>query len=187
MLGVAFMAGTLVFTDTIGATFDDLFANVYKNTDGVVRAVEAFEGPMNTGAQRGRVDESLVPTVARAKGVAVAEGTVFGYARLVGKDGKAIGNPQFGAPTLGGNWATTTDLNPFHLVAGGPPAADNEMVIDAKSASDGNLAVGDVTTVLVKGPPQQMRISGIARFGTTDSPGGASYAMFRTPVAQRLI
>lgn len=28
MLGVAFLAGTLVFTDTIQRTFDDLFSNI---------------------------------------------------------------------------------------------------------------------------------------------------------------
>src|SRR3954467_7549196 len=88
LLGVAFMAGTLVLTDTIGKTFDDLFADVYKNTDAVVRAEAAFDGPMNTGTQRGRVDPSLVDTLARVDGVAVAEGEIFGYARLVGKDGR---------------------------------------------------------------------------------------------------
>ena len=36
LLGVAFMAGTLVLTDTIGRTFDDLFADVNAGTDGVV-------------------------------------------------------------------------------------------------------------------------------------------------------
>jgi hypothetical protein len=60
-LGVAFMSGTLVFTDTIGKTFDDLFGNAFKNTDAVVRQVAAFDGPQGeTAAQRGRVDASLV-------------------------------------------------------------------------------------------------------------------------------
>ncbi|HEX2047838.1 MAG TPA: FtsX-like permease family protein [Acidimicrobiales bacterium] len=186
-LGVAFMAGTLVLTDTIGKTFDDLFGDVYKNTDAVVRAEAAFEGPMSSGAQRGRVDESLVASLRRVSGVAVVEGQVQGYARLVGKDGKAIGNPQMGAPTFGGNWSEAKELNPFTLVAGQPPGADNEVVIDKKSAEDGKLAVGDTTTVLVQGPPQQVRIAGIAKFGTADSPGGASFTLFTGPAAQRLV
>ena len=33
IIGIAFLAGTFVFTDTIKRTFDNLFANVYKNTD----------------------------------------------------------------------------------------------------------------------------------------------------------
>src|ERR671916_2638489 len=73
-LGVAFMAGTLVLTDTIGKTFDDLFGNVYENTDAVVRAEAAFDGPMNSGAQRGRVDASLVPALRRLGGGRRGEG-----------------------------------------------------------------------------------------------------------------
>ena len=186
-LGVAFMAGTLVLTDTIGKTFDDLFGDVYENTDAVVRAEAAFDGPMNSGAQRGRVDESLVASLRGVTGAAVVEGQVQGYARLVGKDGKALGNPQMGAPTLGGNWSEAEGLNPFTLVVGEAPRADNEVVIDKKSADDGKLAVGDTTTVLVQGPPQQVRIAGIAKFGTADSPGGASFVLFTGAAAQRLV
>ncbi len=186
-LGVAFMAGTLVLTDTTRQTFDNLFANVYKGTDVVVRAKAAFEGPQGFGNQRGRVDAALVPKLRAVDGVAVAEGSVFGYARLVGKDGKALGNPAMGAPVLGTGWSDTRALNPFTLVAGAPPRADNEVVIDRKSAKDGHLAVGDRTTVLVLGPPQHVRISGVARFGTADSPGGATVVIFNKPTAQRLI
>src|SRR5687768_17363248 len=77
-LGVAFMTGTLVLTATIGRTFDNLFADVYKNVDAVVRAEKAFDAPMGEGAQRGMVDAALVDTVRRVDGVQVAEGTVFG-------------------------------------------------------------------------------------------------------------
>ena len=55
-LGVAFMAGTLVLTDTFGKTFDDLSAGVYKGTDAVVRATATFNGPQFTGEQRPFVD-----------------------------------------------------------------------------------------------------------------------------------
>src|ERR687886_1931542 len=106
MLGVAFMAGTLVLTDTIGKTFDDLFGDAFKNTDVAVRQVAAFEGlaTQDTSDQRGRVDASLVDRVRSVKGVATAEGTIFGYARLVGSDGKAVGRPEMGPPTVGTVW-----------------------------------------------------------------------------------
>src|SRR5262249_10346504 len=157
----------------------------YKGTDAVVRAKAAFKGPQNTGDQRGRVDASLVDVVRAVPGVAVARGGVFGYTRLIAKNGDAIGNPNMGPPVLGGNWSDVKQLNPFTLVAGQPPRADNEIVIDRKSAKDGNYTVGDTATVLTQAPPQKMRISGIARFGSADSPGGASVVLFTTPVAQR--
>ncbi len=187
-LGVAFMAGTLVLTDTVTKTFDDLFGDIYKQTDVVVRGQGVFDaGRGGFGVQRGRVSESVLADVRQVPGVAEAQGTVFGYARIVGSNGDALGNPVSGAPTFGGDWTESTRLNPFQLVEGSPPAADNEVVIDAKSARDGDLAVGDVTTILVQGPPLTVRISGICRFGSVDSPAGASVALFRSTVAQRLI
>jgi len=186
-LGVAFMAGTLVLTDTIGKTFNDLSSGVYKGTDAEVRAKAAFTGGFFIGAQRPLVDASLVGTLARVPGVARDEGSVYGYTRIIGKNGQALGSPAQGAPTLGGNWNQVAALNPYHLLAGHPPQGPGQVVIDAKSARDGHLGVGDTTTVLVNGPPQRVRVVGIAGFGTADSPGGASVAMFTTPVAQRLV
>jgi putative ABC transport system permease protein len=186
-LGVAFMAGTLVLTDTIGKTFNDLSAGVYKGTDAEVRAKATFTGGMFVGAQRPFVDASLVRTLVRVPGVATDEGSIYGYTRLIGKNGQALGNPASGAPTLGGNWNQVAALNPYHLVAGHPPEAAGQVVIDAKSARDGHLRVGDTTTVLVNGPPQRVKVVGIAAFGTTDSPGGASVVLFTTSVAQRLV
>lgn len=186
-LGVALMAGTFVLTDTMTRTFDNLFANVYQGTDAVVRAQAAFEGPQGSGIQRGRVDASLIPTVRSVDGVAAAEGSIFGYARLTAKDGHALGDPANGAPTLGTNWSHNREVNPFTLVEGRPPRAANEVVIDRKSAEDGDLSVGDTTTVMVLGPPQQMLITGIVKFGTADSPGGASCAIFTLSTAQRLV
>src|SRR5215472_7163290 len=187
ILGVAFTAGTLVLTDTMSKIFNDLSAGVYKGTDAVVRAKAVFDGPMGTGKQRPLIDASLVPALSRVPGVAAAQGSAFGYTRLIGKDGTAIGNPAGGAPTLGGNWSTVSALNPFRLVAGHAPQAPDEVVIDKQSANLGHLAVGDTTTVLVNGPPQRVRISGIAAFGTADSPAGASVVLFTTPAAQRLV
>ena len=145
ILGVAFTAGTLVLTDTMSSIFNDLSAGVYKGTDAVVRAKAVFNGPNQMGEQRPNIDGSLVPALSHVPGVAAAAGSAFGYARLIGKDGKPIGNPANGAPTLGGNWSTVPALNPFHLVAGHAPQAPDEVVIDKQSARLGHLAVGDTT------------------------------------------
>src|SRR4029079_11464272 len=61
LLGVAFMAGTLVLTDTIGKTFDDLFANVNAGTDVYVRGETAFTSEL--GDQRARLDAPLGTTI----------------------------------------------------------------------------------------------------------------------------
>ena len=92
-LGVAFMAGTLVLTDTISKTFDGLFADAYGGTDAVVRATAAFESPDGFD-ERGRVDVGLVDLVAGVDGVAAAAGNVFGYAQVVDRSGEAMGDPE---------------------------------------------------------------------------------------------
>ena len=66
-------------------------------------------------------------------------------------------------------------------------AADDEVVIDKKSADDTGYRVGDTAQVLVKGGPQDVTIAGIAQFGDADSPGGASFVLFTLDAAQRLI
>jgi putative ABC transport system permease protein len=187
MLGVSFMAGTLVLTDTVTHTFNSLFATVYKGTDAVVRQQATFNGVQNTGAQRGRVDASLLPQLESAPGVAAAEGVVEGYARIIGSNGKALGNPVNGAPTLGISWVGNPHLNPFTLVTGHAPAKLDEVVIDQKSAADGHLAVGDWVTILVQGPPQRFLVTGIVRFGAADSPGGATSALFTLAAAQKYV
>src|SRR5215210_589657 len=129
LLGVAFMAGTLVFTDTIGRSFDGLFADANKGTDSYVRAELAFESDM-TGDQRPRIDTDLIDVIAGIDGVRVAEGHSEAWAQLVGADGEVIGNPDMGAPVLGGPWIADEALNAFDIDEGRPPAADDEIVID---------------------------------------------------------
>ena len=73
MLGIAFLAGTFVFTDTIQRTFDDLFESIYAETDTIVRAGTSVESDMGM-VQRGRIPESTIETVAAVDGVAEAEG-----------------------------------------------------------------------------------------------------------------
>src|SRR6516162_6735415 len=107
VIGVAFTAGTLMLTDSMGKTFDDLSAGAFKGTDAVVRAVKVFNDP--SGDQRSLVDASLVPALSRVPGVAHAQGTVQGFAQLIGKDGTPVGSGR--APTFGGNWGTVPALN----------------------------------------------------------------------------
>ena len=58
MLGVAFMAGTLVLTATISKTFEGLFTDGYAGTDAYVRGTSEINGEF--GAQRPRIDASMV-------------------------------------------------------------------------------------------------------------------------------
>jgi len=189
MLGVAFMSGTLVLTDTISRTFDNLFADVNRGTDAYVRSAQSlssgFGGPVRR--QRARVPATLVPQIEAVPGAAAAEGNLQFYAQLVDKKGKTVGNPQRGAPTFGFTWGTVKALNPYRLEPGGhAPVGSDQVVIDAGSAKSAGFKVGDQVTILTQGPPAKYQIVGIAKFGDADSAAGASAALFDTPTAQAI-
>jgi len=186
VIGVSFMSGTLVFTDTIGKTFDDLFASVIKG-DAFVRSTITVKSQGPGQVQRGLVDESLLERVRQVDGVRAAEGNVAGYAQLVDKKGKAIGNPGQGAPTFGFNWSDTPELNSFTVFEGERPRGEDQVAIDKASAEKGPFVVGDRIRVLTKTGSIEKTVSGIVRFGEADSPLGASVTLFDTATAQKTV
>jgi putative ABC transport system permease protein len=179
LLGVAFIAGTLVLTDTIGRTFDGLFGDIYHGTSAVVRAQEPFTPQTSFTSTRPRIPASLAEQIRQLPGVTAVRLSVDGYAQLVGADGKAIGNPAAGAPTLGQAWNDVPSMNPYRFLPGSrPPASVGEIAIDKHSADVGKLHVGDRVRVLTQGPPTAYTLVGIFRWGTADSPLGASVTLF---------
>ena len=60
MLGVAFMAGTFVLTDTLDQVFDDLFAEGNENVDAQVQGEVLFSDQFGGGDQRALLDADLV-------------------------------------------------------------------------------------------------------------------------------
>jgi putative ABC transport system permease protein len=138
IIGIAFLAGTFVFTDTIKKTFDNLFADVYRNTDVYVRSNQSIEGDFGQ-TQRPRIPDSVIAQVAAVPGVTEAEGTVQGFARIIGKDGKPLGTDQ-GPPTFGGSLSTGT-LSPWTIAEGRAPTGDTEVVLDRASFKDGKFAL----------------------------------------------
>ena len=60
-------------------------------------------------------------------------------------------------------------------------------MIDKGTATDNGYAVGDRIGVAARGPVRQYTITGIARYGTVNSIGGATIAVFDVPTAQALL
>jgi putative ABC transport system permease protein len=182
-LGVAFLSGTLVLGDTLRGNFDNLFTEANAGTDVVVRhASKLSTDPGEPDSQRGLLDASLVNTVRDVNGVAAAEPSVEGFGQLVGKNGDKLGGN--GPPTLAGNWIENRDLNPYRLAEGRAPRADNEVVINRGTAKDGNLRVGDTTTVQTP-EPVPVKIVGIATFGSSEGLGRVTFTAFTLEGAQQ--
>jgi putative ABC transport system permease protein len=182
VLGVAFLAGTLTLGDTMRADFNDLFTATNAGTDVVIRS--STEVGDSDFSQRGLLDASVVDQVTGVDGVAAAAPQIDGRGQIVGSDGDPLGGN--GPPTLATNWIDDPDLNPYVLASGRAPEAPGEVVIDRRSADEGQLDVGDATTIRVP-RPIEVTVVGIATFGSADSAGPLTWAAFTTAYAQQVL
>ena len=183
VLGVTFISGTFVLTDTLHNTFTELFGNIYDKIDFQVRGVALLGSGAN--AARNELPESLLATVRAVPGVAAAEGEVEGYAQFVAPDGKAIENG--GEPTLGVNFDPAQQISSLHLIAGGPPVTPDDVVMDAGTAQGYHFTAGGRVRILFAASSRTFTISGIAQFGTANNLAGSTLAAFTLPTAQQAI
>ncbi|WP_432825427.1 ABC transporter permease [Dactylosporangium sp. CA-092794] len=181
VLSVMFVSGSLVLTDTLGRTFDNLFANIYTYTDVQVTAKSqlAQAGDGSTPFPAATVDR-----VAKADGVAKATGQVFLTGALpIGKNHKVAINPT--GQQFGGNWTGEDEL--VHLAAGRGPTADDEVVINKGLATTTGYTVGDTMDIITRDQKRAgYTIVGLMQYaGGRDSMAGESAIFFTTPKAQQ--
>ncbi len=188
LLGVSFLCGTLVMSDTIQRTFSNLLATVNSGTDAFIRSHETLpgenDGPGSTRAHA-NIDESLVATVQQVPGVAAVSAQVQGRATIFDKAGNELGSGGRGAPDIALSWGNDPELNPFELAEGRAPARDDEVVIDRGTAKDAGYHVGDTIEVAVT-DARLYHLVGIATFGNEDNAGGATTVLFTLPTAEAL-
>jgi len=190
VLGVAMISGTYILTDTIDRAFTTLFTESYAGTDAVVtgRGLDISidgESPPNPP-----VDASLLDTVRGVEGVALATGTVLDErnTKILTAEGKAVSSE--GAPTFGFGIDTAPELdqfNPLNVLEGRWPASADEVVIDVGTADDQGYSVGDMVEISTLQPKRSFELVGVAQYGSLDSLGNASFAVFTIPAAQELL
>ncbi|GLW04998.1 ABC transporter substrate-binding protein [Microtetraspora sp. NBRC 13810] len=137
-LGVGFIAGTFVLTDTIQAGFSRTFGAAADTIDVAVLP------PKGDGADEpSSVSAETLAAVREVPGVAAAEGLVRGPAPLIGRDGKAVGDwPTYGISIPEGPLDRTT------ITSGKSPRTAGEAVLDEDTAETRGFGVGDTITVL---------------------------------------
>ena len=181
LLGVAFLAGTLVLGDTLRANFDTLFTSVTGDTGAVVRSATKVDS--NPASPRGPIDASLVERVRAAPGAAEVQPVADGLGQIVGKDGKVLSTM---GPPRAGNWIADPSLTPYRIVEGRAPQADDEVVINKGAANDGELRIGDRTTIETPAPVG-VTVVGIVTFEGSYAFGGSSYTGFTLAGAERYL
>jgi putative ABC transport system permease protein len=179
VIGVAFIAGSYVLTDTIFAAFDEIFSDSLKGTSVVVTAknpVEQENGEIPT------IPASLLPKVKRTAGVKLAAGAIFTPGGFFDSAGEKIGNkfaPKFISSRL------PDGLESLTYVDGHPPRGPTEASLDESAAESSGIELGEEIKLIGQGSARSFRLVGFTHLGDA-SFGGASIAQVTLPVAQLL-
>ncbi|OQR62785.1 hypothetical protein B6E66_17065 [Streptomyces maremycinicus] len=182
VLSVAFVSGSLIFSDTVSRTFDRLFAST--SADVTVEPGDDLEASVPTGAVR-TVPASLAARVARLEGVASTHADVsVENITVVDADNESVG-PTTGAPTIATDWYVT-DRSPVELTSGRAPRGAAEAMLDADTADKKHVEIGDTLTVMAQPGSFKVRIVGIATF-TTTNPGAALVYLDPATAADQLL
>ncbi|MFJ8431648.1 ABC transporter permease [Kitasatospora sp. NPDC094019] len=188
LLGTAFVAGTLVFTDTLAAAWRSQSAKSY--TD--IAVTVSDNGAVGKGYDHGgkhsegpSLTEDTRKAIAALPGAAEARGVVSGFAGIADHKGALIGD---GFSTTGTNYVPGADGNDprYPLVDGRGPRATGEIALDAKTAQKGGFKVGDTVRVAVNGPVMELKLTGTLNTNDPRIRAGGSLAAFDTATAQQL-
>ena len=167
-LGIAFLAGTMVLTDTLRTSVDDLQTTLSGGSDVSVRSGSATGSDV---ADRAPVPADLLTSLRRVPGVESATGSSRGYAQVLDSHGRLVG----AGASVG------TSMPPGGLLQvhrGRAPHGTGEVALDVDSADNAHLRVGDRVTLLTAGPPRPAVLVGLVAYGKVTSvarrdPGGA--------------
>ncbi|MCU0313058.1 MAG: ABC transporter permease [Solirubrobacteraceae bacterium] len=182
-LGVALIAATYVFTDTINASFDRIFQEGAKNVDAAVTAKQGLA----TGDQGGTarvVPFSVLGRVEADPGVEVAEGNVFDSGTILGRDGERIGR---GAPNFIASASQDPRFETFRLDAGRFPRTADEALVDKATADKEGFRVGGTVQVQGEAPRKAYEIVGIGSIAGVSSFGGAAIVELTLDEAVRML
>ncbi|WP_416979154.1 ABC transporter permease [Streptomyces sp. T028] len=185
LLSVAFVCGTLVFTDTMNTTFDKLFAAT--SSDVTVSAKGASDtGETTSGNGKPPVmPASVLGKVREVQGVKAAEGSVFSSAVTVVDADKDNLSPSSGAPTIVGSW-NANEARTMKITSGAAPKGSGQVMVDADTADKHHLKLGDEIGVISAVGTHEARISGIATFQVTN-PGAAIFYLDTKTAQQALV
>ncbi|MEV5341693.1 ABC transporter permease [Streptomyces sp. NPDC052676] len=178
VLSVAFVVGSLIFSDTVSRTFDRLFASTA--ADVTVSPKETLDEAVPSG-MTATLPAALADRVARIDGVAAARAEAEVPNLTVVDDRNESVSPTTGAPTIGTAWQPT-DRSPVELTSGHAPRGPGEMLLDAETADRAGVAIGDTLTVIAPPGSFRTRVVGIVTFTTTNP--GAALLFVDTPTAR---
>jgi len=187
VVGVAFVVGSFVLTDSLAASINIALERAVANTDFAVRPEggRGFDGGPGAafGGPRVGLTTDAVERIRDVPGVAAADGVVSGGAQLLDKAGQAE-RFDFG---LVSNWPDDPEMFAVRLVEGRAPSGSEDVVVDTLTAENRGLGVGDTVRIAVRRGVNTARISGLAERGAAGFGGNAPILAFTADRATELV
>ncbi|MGZ4438042.1 MAG: ABC transporter permease [Nocardioidaceae bacterium] len=186
VLGVAFVGGSFIFTDTLSRSFTAVFASSVGDVVVDPTGSDANQGALTTRS----IPASLVARMATVPGAARADGNVSSAGVfVVGKNGKVIGGQ--GAPGLAFNLTgapAAHGLKGLQITAGRSPQRAGEVAMDVTTAERAGYRVGDTVHLVTSSQQAALapKLVGVADFAEGGSTNGATITIFDTATAQKL-
>ncbi|MGP4109876.1 ABC transporter permease [Streptomyces sp. 4N509B] len=176
VLSVAFVCGTLVFSDTLNATFDRFFSTTSSD---VTVSRDTPEHANDTGVPA-TLPAAVADRLAEVDGVAAAHGVAsLTGVTVAGADGGDVIEAQ--GPTIGTEWGPVAQRT-MELAEGSEPSGPGEALLDADSAERSGYAVGDELEVTTSAGTFPVTLTGLAAFDGTNP--GAAYLMMAPDAAR---
>ncbi|MET8704452.1 FtsX-like permease family protein [Kitasatospora sp. NPDC004723] len=189
MLGTAFVAGTMVFSDTFGKAMRENNSTSY--SDVAVQVVDTAAGATASPESKSEkspvtLTDATVQQLTALPGTASARGVVGGFTGVADKKGDLIGQAW---TARGANFAPGPDGKDtrYPMAEGQGPKNGKEIALDRKTADKGGYKVGDTVRVGSNGPVLEAKLTGVF---TTDDPvvnSGGSLTLFDRATAQQLL
>ena len=180
--GVAMIAGTLMLTDSVNSSFDDIFADVNSGVDVSVSTRETIEDSRD--ALPPAFSEDVLEQIRAVDGVAEASGSIFDpTVSVLDEQGERVGAD--GSPHFAGS-VVSDRFSPWTYVEGRAPESAGEIAVDSFSAERESWALGDTVRIAGTGAATEYTIVGVGEFGSGVELLGATLTILTLPEAQRL-
>ena len=174
VLGVAFVAGSFIFTDSMGGAFDDIIEGSTADVEIAYKGANDFDSVQDSRTIPAAVVDELrsLPEVGSVHPQMILQ-TVF----VVGSEGKVVGGN--GPPGLGMNATGAVALtgNPvLALTRGELPDEAYEVALDVDTAERAGYALGDRFDLVTPGRPPtiEVELTGLVEFGNGSGLNGAT-------------
>src|SRR6185295_3019079 len=172
VIGVAFVAGTFICTDTINASFDQLFEQVSKGVDVDVTAKQPVEGDF--GGRIQPLPPGTLEKVRAVPGVAAVDPRLETQVTIFGKGGDPISSN--GPPSI--VFSTNAErFDPQTYVEGHRADKVGEVTLDESTADHEGFKVGDRIKIAGRAPAKEYDLVGISKLGDQSSLGIKSMSM----------